>query len=86
MKYRLKIHVNLFSLFPCISPYDLVYYNCIKKGDTKMLHIKFKYRDNYSNGEWRNQECIMSSVEQCIKIYGLGVDCDYEIISVEEVK
>lgn len=51
-----------------------------------MVKIKFKYRDAMSNWEWRGQECTMSSVLECIKIYGLGVDCDYEIISVEEVK
>lgn len=50
-----------------------------------MLRIKFKYRDKYSNWEWRNQECIMSSVNECIKMYGLGDGCDYEILSVEEV-
>ena len=45
-----------------------------------MVKIKFKYRDAMSNWEWREQECVMSSVLECIKIYGLGVDCDYEII------
>lgn len=50
-----------------------------------MYHIKFKYADQYSNWEWRYQECTMSSVEECKRIYGLGVDCNYEIISVEEV-
>lgn len=49
-----------------------------------MLHIKFKYRDEYSHGEWQEQECVMSSVKECIDWYGLGVDCEYEIISVEE--
>ena len=48
-----------------------------------MLKIKFRYKDKYSNWEWRNQMCIVPSVEECIKIYGLGVDCEYEILSVE---
>lgn len=50
-----------------------------------MLRIKFRFRDDYSNWEWRNQECTMSSVNECIKVYGLGNDCDYEILSVEEI-
>lgn len=50
-----------------------------------MLHIKFRYMDNYSMGEWCEQECYMRSVEECKRMYGLGVDCIYEIISVEEV-
>lgn len=50
-----------------------------------MLRIKFKYRDDMSNWEWREQSCTMSSVEECKKTYGLGIDCDYQIISVEEV-
>lgn len=51
-----------------------------------MLHIKFEYADALSNWEWRKQECTVSSVEECKRIYGLGVDCDYRIISIEEVK
>jgi len=51
-----------------------------------MERIKFKYRDEYSNWQWREQECVVGSVEECKKIYGLGVDCDYQIISVEDVK
>ena len=50
-----------------------------------MLRIKFEYRDEYTNGQWRTQECVMSSVEECKRLYGLGVDCEYRIISVEEV-
>jgi hypothetical protein len=50
-----------------------------------MLHIVFEYRDELSNWEWRKQQCIMSSVEECKKLYGLGINCDYRIISVEEV-
>lgn len=51
-----------------------------------MLEITFRYRDEYSNWEWREQTCVMSSVKECKEIYGLGVDCDYQIISVKEVK
>ena len=50
-----------------------------------MLRIKFRYADAYSNWEWRNQECTVSSIAECKTIYGLGIDCDYEIISVEEI-
>lgn len=49
-----------------------------------MLKIKFRYRDELSHWEWRYQECMVSSVEKCKEIYGLGIDCDYEILSVEE--
>ena len=51
-----------------------------------MLHIKFRYMDEYTHGEWAEQECVVSSVKECKELYGLGVDCDYQIISVEEVK
>lgn len=49
-----------------------------------MLRIKFKYRDAYSNGEWREQEGVCRSVSECKKIYGLGIDptCEYRILSV----
>ena len=51
-----------------------------------MVEIKFKYRDEMSKWEWRAQQCIVSSVEECKRIYGLGIDCDYEIISVTPVE
>lgn len=50
-----------------------------------MKKITFRYRDKYSNWQWRTQCCTVSSVEECIRIYGLGVDCDYEIIEVKDV-
>lgn len=51
-----------------------------------MLHIIFRYKDRFSRGEWSYQECVMESVEQCKKLYGLDEDCDeYEILLVEEV-
>jgi hypothetical protein len=50
-----------------------------------MLKIRFEYRDEYSRGKWNEQECIVNSVEECKRIYGLGVDCDYKIISIEKV-
>ena len=50
-----------------------------------MKRITFKYADAMSNWQWRTQSCVVSSVQECINIYGLGVDCDYEILSVEEI-
>ena len=50
-----------------------------------MLLIKFKYRDDYTNGEWREQECVVDSVKKCKEIYGLGIDCEYIITSVKEI-
>lgn len=51
-----------------------------------MLHIVFEYCDAISGWNWRRQECYVSSVAECKKIYGLGVDCDYRIVSIEKVK
>lgn len=50
-----------------------------------MKLITFRYRDSYSNWQWRTQYCIVSDLAECVRIYGLGLDCDYEIISIEEV-
>lgn len=50
-----------------------------------MKKIKFQYRDEYTHGEWREQQCVVRSVEECIRIYGLN-ECEYKIISVEEVQ
>lgn len=51
-----------------------------------MVNIEFEYKDKYTNGKWNKQSCTVSSVEEAKKIYGLGVDCEYRILSVEEVK
>lgn len=51
-----------------------------------MVHIEFEYADSLSNWEWGKQECTVSSVEECKRIYGLGIDCEYRILKVEEVK
>ena len=50
-----------------------------------MLEIKFEYRDSMSGWEWRQQTCVLSSVQKCKELYGLGVDCDYRIVSVKEL-
>lgn len=51
----------------------------------KMLKITFEYADAMSNWEWRRQECVVSSLQECMRIYGLGVDCEYRIIKAEGV-
>lgn len=50
-----------------------------------MVKIEFEYRDEYTHGEWKRQCCVCSSVKECIEWYGLGKDCEYRIVSVEEV-
>jgi hypothetical protein len=50
-----------------------------------MLKIEFEYCDDHTNGGWNKQSCVVSSVEECKRIYGLGVDCEYRILSVEKV-
>lgn len=50
-----------------------------------MLHIVFEYWDDLGRGEWKEQECVVSSVEECKELYGLGVDCEYRIIKIEEI-
>lgn len=50
-----------------------------------MVKIKFEYADAMSNWEWREQECVVSSVKECIRIYGLGIDCEYRIVSIEKI-
>lgn len=49
-----------------------------------MLHIVFEYRDEFSKGKWRKQECLVATLEQCIEFYGLN-ECEHRILSVEEV-
>lgn len=50
-----------------------------------MLEITFEYMDQYTNGKWNQQNCVVSSLKECKRIYGLGIDCDYRIISIKEI-
>lgn len=50
-----------------------------------MVKVVFEYRDQYCvDGKFHKQECQVSSVEECIKLYGLN-ECEYHILSVENV-
>lgn len=51
-----------------------------------MKKITFEYMDAYSRGKWRTQTCVVSSLRECIRIYGLNEgDVEYRIVSIEEV-
>lgn len=50
-----------------------------------MVKVTFQYRDSMSNWQWRKQSCTVRSVEECIRTYGLGTDCEYEILEVENL-
>lgn len=52
-----------------------------------MLRIVFEYSDRYSNGKWNQQECVVSSMKECKRIYGLDddPDCKYRIVSAEHI-
>lgn len=53
--------------------------------------IKFKYWDSMSNWSERNQSCTVYAENEylarnkCIELYGLGLDCEYEIVSIKEI-
>jgi hypothetical protein len=51
-----------------------------------MLEIEFEYRDKYCYPKWNKQSCVVSSVEECKRIYGLGIDCEYKILSVRKIE
>ena len=57
----------------------------------KRYEIKFEYADSLSGWNWRTQSCSVcakdthDAIIKCKRIYGLGIDCDYEILSVREV-
>lgn len=50
-----------------------------------MVKVVFEYKDEYTHGEWRRQECVVRSEQECISIYGLD-KIEYKIISVEGVE
>jgi hypothetical protein len=49
-----------------------------------MMHIKFRYQDQFTRGNWSVTECYVRSLAECIKIYGLNEPgVKYEIIEKE---
>ena len=50
-----------------------------------MLKVTFEYCDAYSDGEYKEQVCVVSKLQDAIDFYGLGFDCDYNILSIERV-
>ena len=52
-----------------------------------MKKISFEYRDSLClDGKFHKQECIVESVEECKKIYGLDEpDVEYHILEVKEI-
>lgn len=58
----------------------------------KRYYISFKYADSYSNWNWRYQHCELEAksredaYKKCKELYGLGVDCEYEILSIDEIE
>lgn len=52
-----------------------------------MIKVTFEYRDRWTNEKWRKQTCIVSSLRECKRVYGLGIDpdCEYRIIEVKEL-
>lgn len=51
--------------------------------------IVFAYADSASRWEERTQECLLygkdkyDALQKCVNLYGLGIDCEFRIISVE---
>lgn len=51
-----------------------------------MVQVKFRYADKLSGWKWREQQCVVEDVEDCIAIYGLDEDdCEYEILDVKDM-
>lgn len=49
-----------------------------------MVQIIFRFKDEYTHGEWQTRNVTMQSLEECETMYGLK-DCEHEIISVIEL-
>ena len=53
--------------------------------------ITFTYKDEYTKGMWKRQSCVIQAydremaLKKCIEWYGLGQDCEYSIVSVENI-
>lgn len=52
-----------------------------------MVEVTFKYKDQYSRGNWHTQTGVGPDVQAVKDWYGLDKDpdCEYEILSVREI-
>lgn len=56
----------------------------------KLYMIRFKYADSMSGWNWREQQGWFSgntpeeALRKCKRFYGLGFDCEYEILEIRE--
>ena len=56
-----------------------------------MFKVTFEYADVISNWKFIRQygvfaaDSVPEAIVECKRVYGLGIDCEYRIISVEEV-
>jgi hypothetical protein len=57
-----------------------------KEGRKIMVQVIFEFKDEYTHGRWQRQSCTVESLDECIEHYGLGRDCEYRIIDIQEVK
>lgn len=49
-----------------------------------LKRIVFEFKDEQSRGEWIRRECIVPSLEYCMRIYGLE-HCEHRILEITEV-
>ena len=63
--------------------YKVIYRN--ENGYSLSDIVECYYLDEWSRGRWNEQECLVSSLEECRRIYGLDA-CEHEILEVKEVK
>lgn len=53
-----------------------------------MIYIKFRYKDDFTEGKWVEKEYTGPSLEDCKDQYGLDYDyeCKYEIIEMKKIE
>jgi hypothetical protein len=49
-----------------------------------MIKVKFRFKDQFTHGEWYYQECTVKTIQQCIDWFGL-YDLEYEILEVTKI-
>ncbi len=48
-----------------------------------MKQVVYEYRDEMSRGQWRRSAVQGLTLEETIRFFGLGTDCEYRIVSVD---
>lgn len=52
-----------------------------------MKEIKFRYRDHFTKGRWKEKSCVVETIDEFERLFGVGkAKREFEILSVRDAE